>query len=299
MFLANAQIREGLADSVKVLADGSSPVADKAQKWLETYEDGEANNTASKDLKEALADAVLSGDEAKAAKAIEDKKDFLNKKSQWIFGGDGWAYDIGFGGLDHVLAQNRDVNILVFDTEVYSNTGGQASKATPTGAIAQFAASGKVVKKKDLAAIAMSYGYVYVAQCSMGADKNQVVKALREAESYNGPSLIICYAPCINHGIKGWQKGIAQIEEKKAVDAGYWHNFRFDPRKTEQGENPFSLDSKAPSADYKEFILGENRYNRLAKAFPDKADTLFEHAANDAKEKYERLTRYEALYKPE
>ena len=299
MFLANAQIREGLAQQALTLANGNSSVAGAAKNWLDTFDDSTANQKATKEFKEALADAVLDGDEAAAAKAISEKADFLNKKSQWIFGGDGWAYDIGFGGLDHVIAQNRDVNILVFDTEVYSNTGGQASKATPTGAIAQFAASGKIVKKKDLAAIAMSYGYVYVAQCSMGADRNQVIKAFNEAESYKGPSLIICYAPCINHGIKGWQKGIAQEEEKKAVQAGYWHNFRFDPRKAQNGENPFTLDSKAPTSDYKEFILGENRYNRLAKAFPEKADALFDDAQQSAKEKYDRLLRYQELYKPE
>ena len=299
MFLANAQIREGLAQQALTLANGNSSVAGAAKNWLDTFDDSTANQKATKEFKEALADAVLDGDEAAAAKAISEKADFLNKKSQWIFGGDGWAYDIGFGGLDHVIAQNRDVNILVFDTEVYSNTGGQASKATPTGAIAQFAASGKIVKKKDLAAIAMSYGYVYVAQCSMGADRNQVIKAFNEAESYKGPSLIICYAPCINHGIKGWQKGIAQEEEKKAVEAGYWHNFRFDPRKAQNGENPFTLDSKAPTSDYKEFILGENRYNRLAKAFPEKADALFDDAQQSAKEKYDRLLRYQELYKPE
>ncbi len=172
----------------------------------------------------------------------------------WIFGGDGWAYDIGFGGLDHVIASGENVNILVFDTEVYSNTGGQASKATPVGSVAQFAAAGKATKKKDLAGIAMSYGYVYVAQVAMGADYNQCIKAFTEAESYNGPSIIIAYAPCINHGIKGGM-GISQAEEKKAVAAGYWNNFRFDPRKADNGENPFTLDSKAPTASYRDFIM--------------------------------------------
>lgn len=184
----------------------------------------------------------------------------------WIFGGDGWAYDIGFGGLDHVIASGENVNILVFDTEVYSNTGGQASKATPVGSVAQFAAAGKSVKKKDLAAIAMSYGYVYVAQCAMGADNNQVLKAMVEAESYNGPSLVICYAPCINHGIKGGMS-IAQQEEKKAVEAGYWNIFRYDPRRADEGKNPFMLDCKAPSASYRDFIMGEVRYNSLTRSF--------------------------------
>ena len=211
-------------------------------------------------------------------------------RSQWIFGGDGWAYDIGFGGVDHVLASNQDVNICVFDTEVYSNTGGQSSKATPTGAIAQFAAAGKEVKKKDLAAIAMSYGYVYVAQIAMGADRNQCIKAIAEAEAYPGPSLIIAYAPCINHGIKGGMKN-AQVEEKRAVDSGYWHLFRYNPALAAEGKNPFQLDSKAPSADYKEFIESEVRYNRLSRTNPERAAELFEKAAADAKAKYEKLAK--------
>ncbi|MBQ3103569.1 MAG: pyruvate:ferredoxin (flavodoxin) oxidoreductase, partial [Oscillospiraceae bacterium] len=216
------------------------------------------------------------------------KKDFLAKKSIWIFGGDGWAYDIGFGGLDHVIASHQDINILVFDTEVYSNTGGQSSKSTPTGAIAQFAAAGKEVKKKDLAAIAMSYGYVYTAQVSMGADRNQCLKAFVEAESYNGPSLVIAYAPCINHGIKGGLVN-AQDEEKKAVDSGYWHLFRFDPRLAEEGKNPFQLDSKEPTMDYKDFIMNEVRYNALARSNPARAEELFAFAAETAKAKYAAL----------
>lgn len=215
-------------------------------------------------------------------------KDFASKKSQWIFGGDGWAYDIGYGGLDHVLASGKDVNILVFDTEVYSNTGGQASKATPTGAIAQFAAGGKDVKKKDLAAIAMSYGYVYVAQISQGADMNQCLKAIKEAEAYNGPSLIIAYAPCISHGLKGGMTN-AQVEEKRAVTSGYWHLFRFNPDLEAEGKNPFILDSKAPTEDYKEFVMSEVRYNRLARMNPERAEALFDKAAEDAKKKYEKL----------
>ena len=217
--------------------------------------------------------------------------DMLVKKSFWMFGGDGWAYDIGFGGVDHVLASGEDVNVLVFDTEVYSNTGGQASKATPTGSVAQFAAAGKVTKKKDLGAIAMSYGYVYVAQIAMGADMNQTLKAFQEAEAYHGPSLIIAYAPCINHGIKGGM-GISQQEEKKAVEAGYWHTYRYDPRKDE----PFTLDSKAPTASYRDFIMGEVRYNSLTRAFPDRAETLFAKAEKNAAERYDHLLRLGELY---
>ena len=225
---------------------------------------------------------------AEIAKKILKDKDFLAKKSMWIFGGDGWAYDIGFGGLDHVIASGENVNILVFDTEVYSNTGGQASKATPVGSVAQFAATGKSTKKKDLAAIAMSYGYVYVAQVSMGADYNQCLKAFNEAESYDGPSIIIAYAPCINHGIQGGM-GVSQAEEKRAVASGYWNIFRFDPRLKKEGKNPFTLDGKAPSESYRDFIMNEVRYSSLTRAFPERAEKLFEEAENLAAEKYERL----------
>ena len=217
-------------------------------------------------------------------------KDYLAKKSVWILGGDGWAYDIGFGGLDHALASGENINVLVFDTEVYSNTGGQASKSTPCGSVAQFAATGKAQKKKDLAAIAMSYGYVYVAQVAMGADMNQCIKAFHEAESYQGPSIILAYAPCINHGIKGGM-GISQLEEKKAVAAGYWHNFRFDPRRADVGENPFQLDSKEPTASYRDFIMGEVRYNSLTRAFPERAEKLFANAEKFAEEKYAKLKK--------
>ena len=228
------------------------------------------------------------GELGELAGLILADRDYLAKKSMWIFGGDGWAYDIGFGGLDHVIASGENVNILVFDTEVYSNTGGQASKATPTGSVAQFAATGKATKKKDLAAIAMSYGYVYVAQVAQGADYNQCLKAFHEAESYDGPSLIIAYAPCINHGIKGGMT-VAQQEEKKAVAAGYWHNFRYDPRLVDQGKNPFQLDSKAPTESYRDFIMGEVRYSSLTRAFPERAEALFEKAEADAKRRYEKL----------
>ncbi len=289
MYLANAAIRERLADRAKELAAGSdADVKVAAQEWLDTYTDGDKNTAAAAKLEAALKSAKLSGAEKEAAEEILADSKYLAKKSIWIFGGDGWAYDIGFGGLDHVIASGEDVNILVFDTEVYSNTGGQSSKSTPTGAIAQFAASGKAMKKKDLAAIAMSYGYVYVAQIAQGADYNQCIKAINEAESYKGPSIIIAYAPCINHGIKGGM-GISQTEEKKAVESGYWNLFRFDPRRADNGENPFVLDSKAPTAEYKDFVLGEVRYNALMRSNPERSEALLDKAAEDAKKKYEKL----------
>ena len=221
---------------------------------------------------------------AKLVGEILADKDCLVKPSIWIFGGDGWAYDIGYGGLDHVLASGEDVNVLVVDTEVYSNTGGQSSKSTPTGSVAKFAAGGKRTKKKDLGAMAMTYGYVYVAQVAMGADKNQVLKAIAEAEAYPGPSLIIAYATCINHGID-MSKGMS--EEDKAVKAGYWQLYRFNPELAEKGENPFILDSKDPTGSYQEFIGGENRYRTLAKAKPEIAQQLFERAEQEAKARLE------------
>ena len=292
IYLAQATLRNHLISKVLEL----SKVAEKAEvkaaceEYLSTVNDGNANKLATKNL---VAELEKCG--CDAAKAILADKDYLAKKSVWIFGGDGWAYDIGFGGLDHVIASGEDVNILVFDTEVYSNTGGQSSKSTPTGAIAQFAASGKEVKKKDLAQIAMSYGYVYVAQVAMGADYNQCMKAFVEAESYHGPSLIIAYAPCINHGIKiGMSK--AQTEEKRAVEAGYWHLFRFDPRTAAEGKNPFMLDSKAPTASYKDFIMGEVRYNALARQNPERAETLFTKSEKNAMDKYNHLLKLAKLY---
>ena len=293
MMLAQKQIRERLAADAQVLLDTS--VSAEAQAWLDTYENAATNTEAADALIAALENAKLDG-EANDAKAdfLKDK-DYAAKKYQFIFGGDGWAYDIGFGGLDHVIAQNQDVNIVVFDTEVYSNTGGQASKATPTGAVAKFAASGKVVKKKDLAQIAMSYGYVYVAQVAMGANAAQCLKAFQEAAAYNGPSLIICYAPCINHGIK---MPFNQTEQKKAVAAGYWNLFRFNPALAEEGKNPFSLDSKAPTADYVEFIEGETRYSALKRSFPGKADELFGIAAENSIEKYNKLAKLVDFYAP-
>ena len=293
MFLAQTQIRARLAKDALALKD--TGIGDKVQAYLDTFHSTRGNDAPAKDLIKALETTTFEGEQKAAAEDFLKDKSYAAKKSQWIFGGDGWAYDIGFGGLDHVLAQNQDVNVLVFDTEVYSNTGGQASKATPTGAVAQFAAYGKVTKKKDLAKIAMSYGYIYVAQVAMGADYNQCLKAFKEAEAYNGPSLIICYAPCINHGIK---MPFNQAEQKKAVAAGYWNLFRFNPALVEEGKNPFTLDSKAPTADYIEFINGETRYSSLRRSFPDKADKLFNIAAENAVAKYNDLLRTVEYYAP-
>ena len=225
-------------------------------------------------------------------KDILSKKEYLSKKSVWIFGGDGWAYDIGFGGVDHVLASNKDVNVFVFDTEVYSNTGGQASKASNIGQVAQFAASGKETKKKSLAEIAMSYGYVYVAQVAMGANQAQTLKAITEAEAYHGPSLVIGYAPCEMHSIKGGMTN-CQAEMKKAVECGYWNLFRFDPSK-ETGK--FTLDSKAPKGGYQEFLMNEARYSRLTREFPDRAEALFARNEEEAKNRYEHLLKLIEMY---
>ena len=291
MTLAQNAIRGRLREYIEnIMASDNASAEMKAacQKYIDTFTDSKANREATDALIPELEKAAAAGCEL-SAKTLKDK-DYLAKKSMWIFGGDGWAYDIGFGGLDHVLASGENVNVLVFDTEVYSNTGGQASKSTPIGSVAQFAATGKGIKKKDLPAIAMSYGYVYVAHIAMGADYNQTIKAITEAESYNGPSLIIAYAPCINHGIKGGM-GISQMEEKKAVEAGYWQNFRFDPRLADEGKNPFHLDSKAPTASYRDFIMGEVRYNSLTRAFPERAEKLFAEAEKVAKENYERLAK--------
>ena len=293
MYLAQKQIRERLAADAEVLSKAGIKEADA---WLATFNDAAVNDVDATALIKAIENASLDGEAASAAEDFLKDKDYAAKKYQFIFGGDGWAYDIGFGGLDHVIASHENVNIVVFDTEVYSNTGGQASKATPTGAVAKFAASGKVVKKKDLAQIAMSYGYVYVAQVAMGANANQCLKAFQEAAAYNGPSIVICYAPCINHGIK---MPFNQAEQKKAVAAGYWNLFRYNPALIEVGQNPFSLDSKAPSADYVEFIEGETRYSALKRSFPGKAEELFAIAAENSIEKYNKLTRLVDYYAPE
>ncbi len=285
MKIGQNALRDRVVAAVENLASSASGELKEAiDEFLATKDNSTKNAPASDKLVAALASAPDSEDKA----YILDNVDYLSKKSQWIFGGDGWAYDIGYGGLDHVLAQGKDLNVLVFDTEVYSNTGGQSSKATPTGAIAQFAAGGKETKKKDLAAIAMQYGYVYVAQIAMGANMKQCIDALIEAENYPGPSLVIAYAPCINHGIKGGMKN-AMNEEKAAVAAGYWNLFRYNPALKEAGENPFKLDSKTVTADYKEFIQSEVRYNRLSRSNPERAQKLFEKAEKDAKEKFERL----------
>ena len=297
MALGQNAIRARLAEYIEKIAEltDKPDVQEACKNYLDTTTDSGANRAAADTLIQKLAELASCSCEAGqlAKKALADK-DCLAKKSIWILGGDGWAYDIGFGGLDHVIASGENVNILVFDTEVYSNTGGQASKATPVGSVAQFAATGKGTKKKDLAAIAMSYGYVYVAQVAMGADYNQCIKAFVEAESYNGPSIIIAYAPCINHGIKGGMS-IAQAEEKKAVAAGYWNCFRFDPRLADQGKNPFMLDSKAPTASYRDFIMGEVRYNALTRAFPERAEKLFAQAEEGAAKKYQHLKRLAEL----
>ena len=266
-----------------------------AKAYLDTKDSSTKNAAATDALIVELEKAAKDG--CPTAPKILAEKDYLAKKSVWIFGGDGWAYDIGFGGLDHVLASGEDVNIMVFDTEVYSNTGGQASKASNIGQVAQFAAAGKAIGKKNLAEIAMSYGYVYVAQVAMGADYNQLLKALTEAEAYNGPSIIIGYAPCEMHGIKGTMQN-CQLEMKKAVESGYWQMFRFNPALKAEGKNPFSLDSKEPTASYIDFIKSENRYNRLANQFPERAEKLFADAEANAKAKYERLVRFADLYAP-
>ena len=289
MLLAQRAIRGGLKEKIEdLVANGTNEdVKAAGQEWLDTYAVGATNGAATEKLV-----AALEACGCDKANEILAQKDFLSKKSQWIFGGDGWAYDIGFGGVDHVLASGRDINVMVFDTEVYSNTGGQSSKSTPTGAIAQFAAGGKETKKKDMASIAMSYGYVYVAQISMGADFNQTVKAIAEAEAYPGPSLIIAYAPCINHGIKkGMSK--AQTEEELAVKCGYWHNFRFNPA----AENKFSLDSKTPDMEnYMDFLNGEVRYNSLQRQNPEKAARLFAKNESEAQARYEYLQKLITLY---
>lgn len=296
MALGQKAIRNRLIEYVESIQKDtdSADLKTACQNYLDTVTDSTSSRPATDAL---IAELEKNTEDAKVGELVKKTlvdKDELAKKSMWIFGGDGWAYDIGFGGLDHVIASGENVNILVFDTEVYSNTGGQASKATPVGSVAQFAAAGKAVKKKDLAAIAMSYGYVYVAQCAMGADNNQVLKAMVEAESYNGPSLVICYAPCINHGIKGGM-GIAQLEEKKAVEAGYWNIFRYDPRLADEGKNPFMLDGKAPSASYRDFIMGEVRYNSLTRSFPERAEKLFEKAEKVAADKYAHLEKLASL----
>ena len=288
MNLATTHRRERLADLIRQLAEGcGDEVKAICNAWLENKDDAEGSRKAAPAVVKMVEECMNCGCECdEICKEIYDLRDLLVKKSQWIFGGDGWAYDIGYGGLDHVLAMDEDVNVLVMDTEVYSNTGGQSSKATPTGSVAKFAAAGKRTKKKDLGMMAMSYGYVYVAKVCMGANPAQLLKAMVEAEAYKGPSLIIAYAPCINHGIKAGMSKV-QDEAKRAVEAGYWPLYRYNPDLAAQGKNPFTLDSKPATGDYKEFILGENRYAALKQQFPEEAATLFARAEQEAKDKYD------------
>ncbi len=297
MYLGQKVIRNrliGMVEEMMASDKASDEFKAAAKAYLDTKDNGKENTAAAEALIVELEKAAAQG--CPIAPQILAEKTYLAKKSVWIFGGDGWAYDIGFGGLDHVIASGEDVNIMVFDTEVYSNTGGQASKASNIGQVAQFAAAGKAIGKKNLAEIAMSYGYVYVAQVAMGADMNLLLKALTEAEAYNGPSIIIGYAPCEMHGIKGTMQN-CQLEMKRAVEAGYWQMFRFNPALKAEGKNPFSLDSKEPTGDYIEFIKSENRYSRLMQAFPERAEELFAQADANAKAKYERLTKFVELYK--
>ena len=280
MNLATTQRREKLAALVTELSEKVEGEAkETCEAWLATMNDGEKSKATSAKLAE-----LVEGKDCDLCKQIAGMKDMMVKKSQWIFGGDGWAYDIGYGGVDHVLAQGEDVNILVLDTEVYSNTGGQASKSTPTGSIAKFAASGKKTRKKDLGMMAMSYGYVYVATVAMSANPAQLLKAMTEAEAYHGPSLVIAYAPCINHGIN---MAHAQMEIKRAVACGYWPLYRYNPDLEAQGKNPLTVDSKDPTESYQDFIKGEVRYASLAKLFPGKAEEAYRINEEDAKRRLE------------
>ncbi|MDO4742549.1 MAG: pyruvate:ferredoxin (flavodoxin) oxidoreductase [bacterium] len=298
MYVGQNAIRNSLIEKVKNILDAEKASAElkaAAKAYLDTVNDGKENAKATKTLVSELEKVK---DKCENCKDIFDKKDYLSKKSVWIFGGDGWAYDIGFGGVDHVLASGNDVNIMVFDTEVYSNTGGQASKASQIGQVAQFAAAGKAIAKKSLAEIAMSYGYIYVAQIAMGADMNQTLKAIAEAEAYPGPSLIIGYAPCEMHSIKGGMVN-CQKEMKKAVDCGYWNMFRFNPALKSQGKNPLTIDSKPATADYKEFILGEARYSSLLRSFPERAEDLFNKAVENSLKQRKHLEKLVDLYAPD
>ena len=289
MVLAVKKVRNTLKARMEeaIEAGIDAKLKEAFEKWIAGMDNAEESKAAAKEISELLKDADLS---SAAMKEISDRQDFLVKRSQWAFGGDGWAYDIGYGGLDHVIASGEDINIFVVDTEVYSNTGGQSSKATPTAAVAKFAASGKKIKKKDLGMIATTYGYVYVAQIALGANMNQALKAIREAEAYPGPSLVIAYAPCINHGIKVGMSNTIN-EEKKAVETGYWHLWRYNPELKAEGKNPFTLDSKEPTGSVREFMEGENRYLMLKQAYPDIAEQLFSKAEQDQIERYENYKR--------
>ena len=294
MMLGVKQMRNKIAETMQTLLtmDICESAKEAFNAWLEAREDGEASKAASEKVLEVLAETCSCADEEVKSllSEIESRKDYLVKRSQWILGGDGWAYDIGYGGLDHVLASGENVNVLVFDTEIYSNTGGQASKSTPVAAMAKFAAAGKRSKKKDLGMMAMSYGNVYVAQVGMGADKNQLMKAIIEAEKHDGPSLIIAYSPCISHGIKEGM-GRAQANIEKAVKAGYWHLYRYNPQLKAEGKNPFTLDSKEPTESFREFLMGQVRYAAIAKQYPDVAEELFNMAEENAKERYNNYKR--------
>ena len=287
---------QAIASAQKCASSDKADAAlkDALAKFIETKENTKENTPATAALVAALEKAAAAG--CQDAKDALAKKDFLAKKSVWIFGGDGWAYDIGFGGLDHVLASGENVNVMVFDTEMYSNTGGQASKASNIGEVCQFAASGKDVGKKSLADIAMSYGYVYVAQVAMGANMNHTAKVIAEAEAYEGPSLIIAYSPCELHGIQGGMNH-CQTEMKKAVASGYWNLFSFNPALKAEGKNPFTLTSKPGDGTYQDFINSETRYSRLTRAFPERAEKLFKDSEEAAKNRYEHLSRMVELYK--
>ena len=296
MTLANKKMRERICH---LLADAKAQehvpaeFIAAADNWLANMNDAEGSKKAAAELKPLIAAGAEKG--CPVCKELQTLDHYLVKRSQWIIGGDGASYDIGYGGLDHVLAQGQDINILVLDTEVYSNTGGQSSKSTPLGAIAQFAASGKRVSKKDLGLMETTYGYVYVAQIAMGADQNQTIKAIAEAEAYHGPSLIIGYAPCEMHSIKGGMTN-CQAEMKKAVECGYWNLFRFNPALKAEGKNPFTLDSKAPAGGYQEFLMNEARYSSLTRSFPDRAKELFALNEETAKARYEKLLRLQKMY---
>ena len=284
LYLGSTTARSYLLEKVKTLAatTGDEDLRKAALEWIDGYDSKDRTVYLSQNLKDAV---DRSDDHSWEAEYLRTHEDQLTKKSVWMFGGDGWAYDIGYGGLDHVVASGNDVNIMVFDTEVYSNTGGQASKSTPSSAVAQFAAAGKRTKKKDLGMMLMGYKDIYVAQVAMGASPAQLLKAVQEAESYDGPSVIICYSPCINHGLKCGM-GDVMGEMKRAVDVGYWQLYRYDPRLEAQGRNPFQLDSKAPSGDFRGFLMGEVRYASLSKISPDEADALYAKCEKEAMDRY-------------
>ena len=293
MLLGENKLRERLTRKVEnLLPSAEGEPREAMEEWLSHRSEGAGTRQRAQRLETALESAVAAHPEYSQ---LLELKDHFIKKSQWIFGGDGWAYDIGFGGLDQVLASGEDINVLVLDTEVYSNTGGQSSKSTPAAAIAKFAASGKKTKKKDLGMIAISYGYIYVAQIALGADMNQAFRAIAEAEAYPGPSLIICYSPCINHGIR---KGMGHSiqEEKEAVQCGYWCNYRYNPQLREQGKNPFHLDSRPPKGNFRDFLLGEVRFSSLQKLFPEEAEALFEKTERDAMERRQNYVRLQKSF---